>query len=834
MRKTLIALVAVLLVVVLAFGMFACNNTPKTDDNKTENNGSGTDTNTDNNGSTPAGPTGGQSMENVSADDIHYVAPTVGTLTGADIRDEVYDVAVKVYGAIAEEDDEPLELPDDICNLIAYILNESGVDRALLKKYVATADTLWTTSVSPLINDAKEADEDTDALEFAKQYVTEENIATALGLLNTVLTDVDTNKAVALTGSVIMIISASDFYQAYDFDVKAAEAALTAKGIDPVYLRSTTYFAATDLMKADYSMYVATSVLNMLKNLSVYSAAELKDAALVVMAVVDEMDSLDGNFMQALSAKGLGETSYKDLVKVINTAGGVLESMLHGINDVELGKALVSLSSHLAALTGGENTVTKAQILLAHPELLRTVAGILKNVTSDQLASLYIDFDDYNVKQKTDNGAKAFAVLVANIVNLVKADYAAIPAATKTALFTFLGDATLAKDVDDLIAAVPADKESVTAEQVTAINTLIKTIMGKVDLSIGEREKEVDGEIWRMENIPAYVVASATVSERDFLALLDKVGAYWYREEPYDRVSLGAEESPVTVTFAVVDGYATLSGEGVETVSVRLADAKDVVVRSNYDNIIRLALNAEEDEIKEIIFNSLSERFSYYHKVWHITGREYVNLTTDMIDLTAFDTSAVGKAVAMFTVDTPCGVAYVPVSVVVYDPENLQIEQIRAETETYRIAKGSEQSALAPYANVYYDDGSSRRITEGFTVSGFTAETRGMHTITMTYEGKTDTTRYYVYDPDALVDDHISVDKDNNYVSIEDAVDEATLIAALGLKVYLVKDDYKTKTEITEGYKIEGIKYGVAGWQEARVTYGKMQTWVSFSVVGLK
>ena len=116
-----------------------------------------------------------------------------------------------------------------------------------------------------------------------------------------------------------------------------------------------------------------------------------------------------------------------------------------------------------------------------------------------------------------------------------------------------------------------------------------------------------------------------------------------------------------------------------------------------------------------------------------------------------------------------------------------------------------------------YSDGSTKTITEGFTVSGFSSTTDGTKTVTVTYEGKTATFTVTVNTPTVT-----GISVKTQPAKTEYWVGES--LNTTGLTLTATYSDGSTKT-ITEGFTVSGFSSTTAGTKTVTVTYeGKTAT----------
>ena len=110
-----------------------------------------------------------------------------------------------------------------------------------------------------------------------------------------------------------------------------------------------------------------------------------------------------------------------------------------------------------------------------------------------------------------------------------------------------------------------------------------------------------------------------------------------------------------------------------------------------------------------------------------------------------------------------------------------------------------------------YSDGTTKEITEGFTVTGFDSATAGEKTVTVTYEGFTATFKVTVKTP-TITGITIKTQPGKTEYWVGEELD------ATGLTLTATYSDGSTK-EITEGFTVSGFDSATAGEQTVTITY---------------
>lgn len=113
-----------------------------------------------------------------------------------------------------------------------------------------------------------------------------------------------------------------------------------------------------------------------------------------------------------------------------------------------------------------------------------------------------------------------------------------------------------------------------------------------------------------------------------------------------------------------------------------------------------------------------------------------------------------------------------------------------------------------------YNDGTTKTVSDGFSVSGYDPNVTGSQTVTVKYGGKTTTFAVTVIDETVTVTQIIPVVTKTEYT-----VGEAFDTASLSLE--LVFSDGTTQT-VTTGFELEGYQSDAAGEQVLTVTYGEL------------
>lgn len=822
MKKTLMVVVALMLVVVLTFGLFACNNKNKpVDNNGTDNTGTGTgDNNGDNKGNNQS-----QDVIDYNVGEEKYEEPKAGDLTTEDVNEVVLPVVEKIVGTFDSEEMDA-ETKELIGNIVTLIINKSGVDKAFLAKYMGVVDNLWEKTLAPKLAPLFEGE--ADLLEVLEAVATADTIQTALTTVGTMLGELDANQLVSLTCA-IADVAGNDVYEENNYNEAAVKAELTALGVDESILQSASVMSLEAAIKSDEVFYLINVGLAMVRNLSSYSAAEISEAAQLAGKVIEVVQK-DG-IPALLSSE---DVSFGDMVKVVNTVGKLLNSMLKAVGNYEqLGVAINGVVDRLAA-DAPKAALDKIKLLTSHPELLGTVANLLSNVTAEDVTTIYTNIDDWQKKQRTENEQVAFVELLASVVDFVKPEYDKLSVKAKTDISTFLGNATLYRDVDELISLIPADRTNMTQEQLKAISDKVGVIMGKVNLDFGETESTKAYILQTRDDIAPFVVAAETIKKDAFVDLLKGLGYYWAVNENAEAADMelsairddhiGFKEltydlDKIDFDFAVqnIEGvkYAVLSGEDVETAYVELRANSDnlVVTEGDIGNTIRVAKGSTAEEVKADLLNDINTHFGLYDKSSTLAYRFYDTLTASDITFSGLDIAKTGKQLTLVNVSTVYGVCKTLRYVIVYDSAALQVESIGGYYT--HVAIGTSEADLREKLEVYanYDDGSRQDVT-AYTITGFTAEARGDYNLTVTFEGKSTVIRYHVYDPAALQVDNISASCNNSRINLGDAVD------SLGLYVTVEYDDGSYKQLTASDYTVEGFSSTEEGRFTLKVVYG--------------
>jgi hypothetical protein len=472
-----------MLVVVLAFSMFACNKSDNSTDSGDK--GSTTDGGNDSNGS-------GFNSSTKKISDVHYTAPAVGKMTSADAKAETNALVTKISAEFGVEGYDFFDEEPETVDMILYFINQAGITKDSIKKVVAAIDTLWESkgkAISKEVMDKLDSEEDVDIYALIKSYLTAENIQAVLTCLNAILSEINANNAIAV-GLALAKMESFDLYGEYDYDFAKVDNMFADSGLKVSDFADPIANEISKKIASDEAAYIVDTVLNMVKNLTKTDAAKLAEAGKIIVNLLVSLDEVDYNIASAISSTGIGKVSFKDLIKVVNIAGEILENMLAAVNDAELGKAI---NSFIAG-----NEYANIRLLTSHPEMLRIVASLLKNLTAAQVTDIYLDFSDWQSKADQDDDQAidiAFAVLIADVVNLVKGEYSKLSTDAKTDISTFLGDKNLYKDAEALIAMIPADKNSIDATLALSISDKLYEMAGKIDVNVyadDDEEEEQD------------------------------------------------------------------------------------------------------------------------------------------------------------------------------------------------------------------------------------------------------------------------------------------------------------------------------------------------------
>lgn len=819
MKRTLIVIIAIMLVLMLTFGLFACNNK----NNPTDNNGGNTDNgntdngNTDNNGGNGNG--AGTVSYNANVGDQTYVQPAAGNLTTEQVVGEVAPFVNKIAHTFEEDSDFDAASDPEIVGLLTLIFNKAGVDQTFLAKYIAVADAVWDSAAKGVIADL-EGDEDLSTA--IGKVMTAENIRMGLTTLGELVRELDANQVVAVTCAVLDVVSA-DFYGDNNYDEAQVNAKLAALDVDADALRSANIMAIERALVTDEAIYLLNTGIYMMQNLATFSAEELAATATVVAKMASVADQ-DG-FEALLDSS---EVSFKDMVSVVNTAGRVVNTMFAAVgNQQQFGLALSTFAQRYMFDSFELSAEGKAKVqgLLAHPELVGTVANVMANLTVNDVTTIYTNYDDWSKKQGTAAGDKAFVVLVGSVINVIKPQYQALNADAKAAVAAFLGDATLVADADAIIAALPADLDAITDDQVTDLMAKFDAIKKKVDIDVMDKASKADKpyELHSNDSVP-YVVASADISKEDLTNLLKKLNYDWYLQSMPEGSDedwpsfVELDEKDFDLSFVTEGGvtYAVLSGEQVAgKVALRAGtDGLVVTPRYNSSSVLRIAKGASNEEIATVVRSSVSSDMAWYDSSKGLAYDFEYNYEKSDVSVSGLGTET-GKRAVLINISTPYGVFRTVRNAVVYDPENLQIEKVESYS-TPIVAKGATEADFNEKISlrVIKDNGTSTYVNEGWTVSGFDTSARGDFKATLTYQGHTTTISYHVYDPENLIETRIDCDYYSN-LSVGDTQD------ALALKVSVIYDDGSSKPLAPEAYTTSGFDTSEAGDLRVKVQYGK-------------
>ena len=144
-------------------------------------------------------------------------------------------------------------------------------------------------------------------------------------------------------------------------------------------------------------------------------------------------------------------------------------------------------------------------------------------------------------------------------------------------------------------------------------------------------------------------------------------------------------------------------------------------------------------------------------------------------------------------------------------------------TPPTKVAYSTEDTALdlaGMVVTANYSDNTSKAITEGYTVSRVDFSTPGEKTVTVTFEGKTDTFTITVTAPVVLASITVTAPTKVAYTTADTALDLA------GMVVTANYSDNTTQV-ITEGYTVSAVDFTTPGEKTVTVTFnGKTDTFV--------
>jgi hypothetical protein len=150
--------------------------------------------------------------------------------------------------------------------------------------------------------------------------------------------------------------------------------------------------------------------------------------------------------------------------------------------------------------------------------------------------------------------------------------------------------------------------------------------------------------------------------------------------------------------------------------------------------------------------------------------------------------------------------------------KSIEITTVPAKT-TYEMGETLDTKGMVVTAE--YSDGSSKTITEGYSLSGFDSETAGTKAVTVTYEGKTATFEVTVKEKPAPV---INLTGIEVTAPAKKTYEIGETLDTKGIVVTAKYSDGSSK-EITEGYGLSGFESEAAGNKTVTVTYeGKTAT----------
>ena len=144
-------------------------------------------------------------------------------------------------------------------------------------------------------------------------------------------------------------------------------------------------------------------------------------------------------------------------------------------------------------------------------------------------------------------------------------------------------------------------------------------------------------------------------------------------------------------------------------------------------------------------------------------------------------------------------------------------------TPPTKVAYSTEDTALdlaGMVVTASYSDNTTRAITEGYTVSQVDFSTPGEKTVTVTFEGKTDTFTITVTAPVTLASIEVTAPTKVAYTTADTALDLAGMVVT-------AKYSDNTTQAITEGYTVSAVDFTTPGEKTVTVTFnGKTDTFV--------
>jgi len=794
MKRIAITLVALMLVVVLAFGMFACNKDKgnTTDNNNTIDNGSN-DANNPGGDNTPEGNKNNAVTDKVG--DTHYVAPQASNITAEEVNEVMLPFANKIANS-GTAIDEQYDISEDaeIGALVASILREGGVDKAFLQKYITVADIMWTNVIDEVIAKINNGE---DIWATISDIMTATNVHTAMTTVSSALSEVDVNQLVAVMDATFVLVS-GNYYEDYHFDAAAVDTKLAALGVDRDIAKSATAYAIIDALKSDEGVYLLKVALQAFKNLSAYSAEELANAGKVLVKVLEV--GIEDDFENILTSDTL---SYREMVSLVNTSGKVAGSMLDAIGDTaEFGKAVTAILGRFGVEGAAVDT------LAPHIELVRPVTNLLANLTVADVTDIYSYYDDWSKHQKTDTDGVKFAKFVGSIVNFAKGEYGKLSQDSKVALSTFLGDSTLYTYVDSLINAIPEDVETINAEKATAIMQALDVVKNKVKNPFDEEEQE--GAYYVLNQpVPYLVVAVDTPSQKVF-ELMDSLGYKWEYagDADEDDVDEYAEMDELDVTFSyTVDengqGAITMGGDNIAPTTVPIYASVDAVISFELSSTFRFAINTEDAVVARRIADSMYGKLSVYDKGNRNLFSFRYGYSADDVTVSGVNFAKAGEQLGLVSVKTPYGVAKRVATFVVYDPQNKVIEELSVSLDNdEHVALNATQQDLKMHVNAIYTDGTSESVAD-YTVEGFDTSKVGNYFLKVNYQGISKSAHYYVYDPNNLKPAKLYVTSRNS-----STVDVGTQWSDDLVYVYLYTDDGNRRELSANEYTVQGFDTG--------------------------
>ena len=181
---------------------------------------------------------------------------------------------------------------------------------------------------------------------------------------------------------------------------------------------------------------------------------------------------------------------------------------------------------------------------------------------------------------------------------------------------------------------------------------------------------------------------------------------------------------------------------------------------------------------------------------------------TSLTDVYYCGTHEQWSAITIGSNNNPLTAATLHVTEVVVTLTGIAIKTQSAKTE-YWVGESLDTTCLTLMAT--YSDGSTKEITEGFTVTGFDSATAGEKTVTVTYEDFTATFTVMVKEP-TITGITVKAQPAKTEYWVGESLDTT------GLTLTATYSDGSTQ-EITEGFTVSGFDSATAGEKTVTVTY---------------